>query len=123
MLGLNPLFVSIEQAIRKQLLPAVERVNLKAEFNRDAFLAMDSQARAALFSVQAQNGLRTRNEMRAKENLPPLPGGDVLTVQSNMIPLDQLGATGSDAEQARTALMKFLGLGLADDRQPPAGVN
>jgi ClpP class serine protease len=32
-----------------------------------------------------------RNEIRAKENLPPEPGGDMLTVQSNLVPLDQLG--------------------------------
>ncbi len=28
--------------------------------------------------------------MRAKENWAPLPGGDMLTVQSNLVPLDQL---------------------------------
>ncbi|MEQ0860250.1 phage portal protein, partial [Pseudomonas aeruginosa] len=33
----------------------------------------------------------TRNEGRRKENLPELPGGDILTVQSNLVPLDQLG--------------------------------
>lgn len=89
--GLNPLFVSIEQAARKQLLPAPERAKLKVEINRDAMLAVDSTARSALYASQGQNGIRTRNEMRAKENLPPLPGGDVLTVQSNLVPLDQLG--------------------------------
>lgn len=89
--GLNPLFVSIEQAVRKQLVPAADRARMKPEFNREALLATDSAARAALFSVLAQNGLRTRNEMRAKDNMPPLPGGDQLTVQSNLVPLEKLG--------------------------------
>lgn len=89
--GLNPLFVSIEQAVRKQLLPPAERARLKPEINRDAMLAIDSAARAALYSSLGQNGVMTRNEMRGKENLPPMDGGDVLTVQSNLVPLDQLG--------------------------------
>jgi HK97 family phage portal protein len=106
--GLNPLFVSIEQAARKQLLSPVERSQLKVEINRDAMLAVDSAARSALWSSLSQNGIMTRDEIRAKENLPPMPGGDVLTVQSNLVPLDQLGGGGGDSEQARTALMKWL---------------
>ncbi|HCF1395648.1 TPA: phage portal protein, partial [Pseudomonas aeruginosa] len=40
------------------------------------------------------NGMMTRDEARAKENLP-LKGGnaDVLTVQTALIPIDQLGKT------------------------------
>ena len=58
-----------------------------------ALLRADSSARAALYSSLGQNGVMKRNEMRAKENLPrdPSPGADMLTVQSNLIPLDQLG--------------------------------
>ena len=89
--GLNPLFVSIEQAARKQLLTPEERRKFKPEFNREGLLAADSAARAALYSSLGQNGVMTRNEMRAKENLPSQPGGDVLTVQSNLVPLDKLG--------------------------------
>jgi hypothetical protein len=37
-----------------------------------------------------QNGLMTRNEARAKENLPPMPGGDELTVQTNLTPAKDL---------------------------------
>jgi hypothetical protein len=32
--------------------------------------------------------------MRAQEDLPPLPGGDTLTVQSNLIDLENLGEQG-----------------------------
>ena len=40
----------------------------------------------------ANNGVMTRDEIREKENLPRKGGNaDVLTVQSAMIPLDQLG--------------------------------
>ncbi|HAC8240064.1 TPA_asm: phage portal protein, partial [Salmonella enterica] len=42
-----------------------------------------------------------------KENLPPQPGGDQLTVQSNLLPLDQLGKN-SDTESAKNALRDWL---------------
>jgi hypothetical protein len=38
-----------------------------------------------------QNGLFTRNEVRALENMPPIEGADKLTAQVNMAPLDKLG--------------------------------
>lgn len=90
-MGLNPLLTSIQQAARKQLLPPAERKLLKVEFNREALMAADSAGRAALYSSLGQNGVMTRNEMRGKENLPAMAGGDVLTVQSNLMPLDMLG--------------------------------
>ncbi|EDY0793552.1 phage portal protein, partial [Salmonella enterica subsp. diarizonae] len=39
--------------------------------------------------------------------LPPQPGGDQLTVQSNLLPLDQLGKN-SDTESAKNALRDWL---------------
>lgn len=92
-MGLNPLLTNIEQAARKQLLPPAERANLKVQFNREALLAADSAARAALYSSLGQNGAMYRNEMRAKENLAPdsSPNADKLTVQSNLVLLDDLG--------------------------------
>lgn len=92
-LNLRPLLASIEQAIEKQLLPATMRRNIFPEFNFEGLLRADSAGRAALYSVQAQNGLKTRNEIRARENDPPIPGGDILTVQSNLIDLAKLGET------------------------------
>ena len=38
-----------------------------------------------------QNGVMTRNEVRRLENLPPMPGGDVLTVQLNLTSIDKIG--------------------------------
>jgi HK97 family phage portal protein len=90
-LYLGPELQRIEQAFEKQLLSPADRASIYIEHNVDALLRADSAGRAAIMSVQAQNGLKTRNELRAKENDPPMPGGDVLTVQSNLVPLDMLG--------------------------------
>lgn len=86
----------IEQAIEKQLLSPADRKRFYVEHNADALLRADSEATAALFASAGQNGWMTRNEIRAKKNLPPMDGGDVLTVQSNLVPLHQLGQTPPD---------------------------
>lgn len=91
--SLRPYLTRIEQAVKKQLLAPAERAKVFVEFNLEGLLRADSQGRAALYSTFAQNGVMTRNEMRGKENLPAMPGGDVLTVQSNLLPLDMLGNT------------------------------
>jgi HK97 family phage portal protein len=107
--SLNPYLKRIEGAVKKQLLPLSDRGRVFVEFNRDALLQADSAARAALYSALGQNGVMTRNEMRGKENLPPMPGGDVLTVQSNLVPLDQLGGDASPEQQLRAAIMTIIG--------------
>jgi HK97 family phage portal protein len=84
----------IEQAICKQLLTPAERVSLYVRHNVDDLLRADSVGRAALYSSAGQNGWMDRNEIRAKENRPPRPGGDQLTVQSNLVPLEKLGEMG-----------------------------
>jgi HK97 family phage portal protein len=81
----------IEQAIEKQLLSPADRRRYYVEHNIESLLRADSAGRAALYSSAGQNGWMDRNEIRAKENLGPRPGAGVLTVQSNLVPLDKLG--------------------------------
>lgn len=97
----------IEQCVNKRCLTAVDRIQHYAEFSLEAFLRADSAGRAAYLSTMGQNGYMTRNEGRHKENLPSMPGGDILTVQSNLVPLDQLGKQ-NDSQAARAALMNWL---------------
>lgn len=89
--AMRPYLVRIEQSIRKQLLKPSERSSFYAEFVIEGLMRADSSGRAALYTSAGQNGWMTRNEMRRRENLPPIEGGDTLTVQSNLVPLDQLG--------------------------------
>lgn len=91
--ALKPYLVRIEQAVRKSLIAPEQQRILYAEFNLEGLLRADSTGRATLYSVMASNGIYTRNEIRARENLPPLPGGDSLTVQVNLIPIEMLGKT------------------------------
>lgn len=117
--SLRPYLTRIEQAVKKQLIKPEDRGKLFAEFNLEGLLRADSAARASLYSTFAQNGVMTRNEMRAKENLPPAEGGDVLTVQSNLVPIDKLGATAPGSEAAKNALRHWLGI---EERNPADAV-
>lgn len=87
--SLRPYLARIEQAISRSLLTPVERLTLKPEFKVEGLLRTDSAARAGFYTVMVQNGIMTRNEVRRLENLPPLDGGDALTVQSQNVPLGQ----------------------------------
>jgi HK97 family phage portal protein len=98
---LDPYLVDIEQSINKALLRPEERGRYYAQFVREGLLRADSAGRAALYSTYAQNGIMTRNEMRERENLAPKDGGEVLTAQSNLLPLDMLGKN-SAAPSAQT---------------------
>jgi HK97 family phage portal protein len=90
-LGLRSHLKRIEQAIWARLLTAKEQASYYAEFNVDALLRADSAARAQQMASLAQNGLRTRDELRALDNFPPIAGGDKATVQSNLVPLEIIG--------------------------------
>lgn len=88
---IRPALVSLEQALRKRVMTSAQRVRLTCEFNLDALLRASLLERVEIYSKKVQNGLGTRNECRAKENEKPLPGGDGLTVQSNLVPIEMLG--------------------------------
>lgn len=109
-LGIDPICDRIEARIKKDLIRPTGNRRRYAEFNREALLQMDSAAKAAFLSTMTQNGLMTRNEGRSKLNLPKMPGGDMLTAQTNLAPLETLGGAGSDAAAARNAMRAFLGM-------------
>lgn len=88
---LAPYLERWEGSIWRWLVKPGEIERYHAEHNLDGLLRGDSAARASFMGVMADKGLRTRNELRRLDNLPPLPGGDVLTCQSQNVPLTQLG--------------------------------
>lgn len=77
-----------EAAIRHALIPRNSDINVDHEVS--GLIKMDSQSRGQYLSTLVQNGLMTRNEARKILNLKEIAGGDDLTVQVNLSPLDQL---------------------------------
>lgn len=110
-LTLRPYVRSIEMEVGRSLIKPGDQASLYLTIDTDDLLGADSAARSALYSSYAQNGLMTRNEIRAKEDLPAMDGGDSLTVQSNLVQLDRLGLAGAqDANQVKNILRAFLGI-------------
>jgi phage portal protein BeeE len=60
---------------------------MSVEFNVEAILRGDFLARMEGMSKAVASGLRTPNEARALDNLPPVEGGDVAYIQGAMMPL------------------------------------
>lgn len=99
---LRPLLESLEQAIERRVLTPRQRELYSVEFSLEAILRGSLQYRLDAGSKAVQNGLMTRNEWRQLENLPPVDGGDALTAQSNLVPVNLLGAVAPGASNADT---------------------
>ena len=85
-----------ESEIRYALIPKGSDINV--DHDTSGLIKMDSTAKANYLSKLTQNGLMTRNEARAKLNLPDVDGADTLTVQTNLANLEDLEAI-SDVSQ------------------------
>lgn len=94
MYTLLPYIVKDERSADRWLFNARDRGRYVVRYNYDGLLRGDSEARSRLEAVWLQNGVLTRNEVRAYENLPRSndAGMDKHTVQSNMISVDDLKA-------------------------------
>lgn len=82
----------IEQAVRQQLIGRDASMDgVTAEFNMEGLLRGDSASRAAFYQSGLQNGWITINEVRAKENMRAVEGGDVPRMQMQNVPITDVG--------------------------------
>ncbi|ELQ9307924.1 phage portal protein [Serratia marcescens] len=114
---LRPLLVNIEQEISRCLLDSDE--DYFAEFSVEGLLRADSVGRAAYYTTALQNGWMSRNDVRRLENLPPIPGGEIYTVQLNLTPLEDLKQNNLGAQAATiTRLHNYLFPDIPEDQSP-----
>lgn len=101
-----------EQRYNRTLLLPGERGEYFFELNIDALLRGDIKSRFEAYKIARDTGWANVDEIRAKENMNPLPegkGGDTYTMQSSFVPLDMLGKNMKPAtEGVRAALMPAL---------------
>jgi HK97 family phage portal protein len=74
---LRPWLKRWEQAISRDLLAPSERGEYFAEFLVDDLLRGDFKTRMDGYAILVQNKILNANEVRAKENMNPRPGGEV----------------------------------------------
>ncbi|MDX2623843.1 phage portal protein [Streptomyces sp. WI03-5b] len=84
--ALNVWLVRWEQAILTQLLLPEERQKFYAEFLVDSLLRGDTLARYQAYAIGRQWGWLSANDVRERENLNPVDGGDAYLVPLNMVP-------------------------------------
>lgn len=82
-----------ECSIHDALLPRTTDIFVDHDVSN--FIKMDSTSKANYLAKLVQNGLATRNEARQVLRLPTIDGGDDLTVQTNLVDLNELEVMGN----------------------------
>lgn len=109
--SLRPLVVAIEQSAKLKFFDAVQRKRFYMRCALEGLLRADSASRAAFYASALQNGWMNRDTVCKLEKLPmPLTGGEIYTVQSNLLPLDKLGLQDAAQSQLSETLKRLLGI-------------
>lgn len=94
--GITPNAVRWEQALSRDLLSDYEQDDYFFEFNVDGLLRGDIVSRYAAYAIGRQWGWLNPDEIRSRENMDPIEGGDVYLTPLNMTPTDLLAKVISD---------------------------
>lgn len=106
----RPWLVNAEQRFSNLLLPR----NRMCKFYTDALLKTDLEARINMYMIMRNMGLRSVNELRDLEDLPPVPGD----IGNEYMPLTTMNALGTRAGVIPKSFMKsvILEMDVATDR-------
>ncbi|HUT68671.1 MAG TPA: phage portal protein [Dehalococcoidales bacterium] len=83
---IRPWLVRWEQSAHQKLMGPEERQSYFVEFLVEGLLRGDAAARSAYYNQMFMVGAMSPNDIRDKENMNPLEGGDETFVPMNMIP-------------------------------------
>jgi HK97 family phage portal protein len=87
---LDPWWVAWEQEMTMKLVAPLERSQQLVEHVREGLLRGDQASRGEFYSKLFSIAAITPNEIRQRENLNPIEGGDTVYVPLNTVPLDRL---------------------------------
>ena len=99
---IRPWLVRIEQAMNRALFADSEKAGspggsrFYVQFNLDGLMRGDYKSLMEGYAIARQNGWMSANDIRALENLNPIPdedGGSTYLVNGNMIPINLCGVT------------------------------
>ena len=88
-LSLTPYLVRIENAVTTRLIPPQMWGKTYAKFNVGGLLRGDTTARTNYYRTLNQIGAMSANEIRAKEDMNAVEGGDEFYVPANMTPVKE----------------------------------
>lgn len=84
--SLRPWLVRWEQTIGRDLIAPQDKEKFCVEFDVDEILRGDFLSRMNGFALQIQNRIATPNEVRIKNNMNPIKGGNDLVTTNNIQP-------------------------------------
>lgn len=100
---LDPILKRIENELRRKLVSRSQCCKKTFMYDRSDIYSLDLQSKAAYYKQMLEIGAVTANEIRRKENLPEVDGGDTPLVSANLLPLDTIreakGATGVKSDK------------------------
>mgnify|MGYP003632684584 CR=1 FL=1 len=95
----------VKHTLRRWIEQAEAEMNLKLfgrssdvyiRYNVDSLLRGDFKTRMEAHATSIQNGIRTPNEVRALEDMLPLPDGDQLMIQGATVPISSQGSPANE---------------------------
>lgn len=93
--AIGPLAARVETAMGRCLLSDVSRRTLYVEHDLDTLLRGDVKARFEAYRIGRETGALSPNDIRRRENDPPIPNGNVYHQPANWVPLGTVAAAGS----------------------------
>lgn len=96
---LMPWLVRFEQEVRRKLIPKNERETISAKFDVDSLQRGDFNNRVKGYASARQWGWMSANEIRSKENMNQIDGGDTYLSPVNMQDSAVLDAADQDESQ------------------------
>ena len=99
---LDPWVVRWEQSLRQALILPQDKKSMFVKFNVDGLLRGDYQSRMRGYAIGLQNGFMSPNDVRALEDMNPIPNGDIYMVNGSMTQLDRVGAAYLSQEMEET---------------------
>ena len=100
-----PWAVRWEQALNMKLLTEEEQRTKFWEFNLEGLLRGNSDQRSNFYKTMWEMGVFSGNDIAARENLNPFPGGDMRFVPLNFIPLESAGQLPPSSDTAPRGLL------------------
>lgn len=125
---LGPDFEDIQEVINAELLPRLGEEHLYAEFNIGAKLQGNFEEQAQYLQSATGASYMTRNEARARLNLPAIEGADELIVPLNVLEGGMASPTDSDPNKGLripediSQALEDTKEGAGDITEPPWGV-
>lgn len=86
--GLNIVTADDEEYSYKLLSLSDRGKHIRVRQNMDAALRGDTKSRMETYRIQREMGSLNVNEIRAKEDLPEIPGGDIYLARLDSVPLE-----------------------------------